>query len=153
MVRYHRGMIWRWVIRGLAVALLTLCVAAWVGSYFEEVTLIYCSKPGAFWQTLGINRGEIVYSEIPDWRDSAAWTWRLSHGPPFDWHDAYSGTKYHGGGFAYQPIAPSSSFSIAFFPMWFLSLLSAGLLWVAWRKTRRRGTGRGFPVEVQGAKG
>jgi len=32
-------------------------------------------------------------------------------------------------------------------PLWFPTTLSAGLLWLVWRKTRQAAKGRAFPVE------
>jgi hypothetical protein len=140
-------MIWRWIIRGMAIALVTLCVTAWVGSYWEEVGGYRGSGHRLF-------AAEIVYGKIglgetrdleldhsPSWH----WYWYVVH--PEDSHTSYPSTDYQFLGFVYEP-RPSQW--IVIIPLWFPTLLSTMLLWFVWRKTRPKYSGNGFPVEVGG---
>jgi hypothetical protein len=63
---------------------------------------------------------------------------------------------FHFLGFAYEPYGPpfrSLSFVWVRIPLWFPTLVSGGLLWLVWRKTRPRyKPGTGFPVEPASAR-
>jgi hypothetical protein len=148
-------MIRRWLIRGLALALLTLCVMAWVGSYFTRVSVRL--QPHGWHITLLIDSGSArcEVDHVPQYI-AREWVWTLR--PPdfmlieFD----YSRAKYHIGGFAYRSDSATwlagftTNLSWIIFPVWFPTLLSALALWLVWRKTRPAYNGRGFSVEVAG---
>jgi hypothetical protein len=59
----------------------------------------------------------------------------------------YQHAFYHFIGFAYDPKKEALE-TMVLIPLWFPTLLFALLLWLVWRKTRGKGPGRGFPVEV-----
>ena len=122
-------MLRRSIIRGLAIALLTLCVTAWVGSYCRIISLDHGLSPDRI--VMEINRGRFVL----DW--SALFlsgNWQVTVGETdVNPQPGLLGFFLCGVGF--------------FMPLWFPTTLSAGLLWLVWRKTRPKYTGKGFPVE------
>jgi hypothetical protein len=143
-------MVRRWIIRGLALALLTLCVTAWIGSYFEIETVFYESKTEIWWASVAGGELELTHQH---------------HGPggsrklmvphaPYDTiardgtRNAYRNTPYHLLGFAWQPRTAPNPVQGVMIPLWFPTTLAAGFLWLIWRKTRPQYTGQGFPVEV-----
>jgi hypothetical protein len=150
-------MLRRWIIRSLAIALLTLCVTAWVGSYFEGVEVRYSSAPHHYSLMLGAG-------ELFTWDQFNGWSAPPGFGPPqwFEGHgqfDArmragvqrlYKAIPYHLLGFAWQPYrAPPDADQRMMIPLWFPTTLSAAFLCLAWRKTRPKHTAKGFPVEVE----
>jgi hypothetical protein len=52
-------MLRRWLIRGICIALLTLCVTAWVGSYWQEVMVFRHSRQATF--IFDLQCGEMVF--------------------------------------------------------------------------------------------
>ena len=140
-------MLRRWLIRALALTLLTLCVAAWVGSY---------------WQWAGINRhyhgyrvavncgAGLIYSQVLDHEPFVMSEWGWGHGVPFPEYirTTTAGEEYGFAGFGYQftPGATHDSWDMKV-PLWAPVLLAAGLLWLLWRKTRPPYHGKGFPIE------
>jgi hypothetical protein len=64
---------------------------------------------------------------------------------------SYTATAYRLGGFGWdEPVGFLGTSVYVFVPLWFPAMLSVGLLWVVWRKTRGKYDGKGFPVEVGG---
>jgi hypothetical protein len=61
---------------------------------------------------------------------------------------SYEHTAYHLLGFAWDAHAGPDRWHYIMIPLWFPPLLSALLLWLVWRKTRPKSSGKGFPVEV-----
>ena len=143
----------RWFIRAFAIALLTLCVSGWGGSYFYGGFISYTSR-GHSYITYSINTHmggvRFYYNDHgrPGWPSPG---WEVEHGRSalsFDdcsWDWRFLGIGYHY--FDFAPYSRGISHCIGI-PFWFPSLLSAGLLWFVWRKTRMKDVGRGFPVEV-----
>lgn len=137
-------------MRGLALALLTLCVVAWGGSYFQMAYVMYGGQ-NRYW--LGIEWGTVGFA-ISDLRVSNGWEWKHVQVPAYGVHylGDYERNKYHFAGFAFNPSRGplrSSGWS-TLIPLWFPTLLFALLLWLVWRKTRPKYNGRGFPVEAAG---
>jgi hypothetical protein len=139
----------RWLIRGLALALLTLCVVAWGGSFFEGIELGNLSgnvdRPiGAVWgvgwvrQTRGVYTSDRLFEyEFLSPRELRVWI-----------------SKHTTSGFFIgdQPgqikIPGLLESSMMAFPLWLPTLILAGLNCLVWRKTRPKFNGRGFPVEA-----
>jgi hypothetical protein len=139
-------MVRRWLIRGLALTLLTLCVVAWVGSYFQRGAVHL--HGGDHIRMLGLECGAIGYVD-DDMEIGIPYAWQWFHGPNNfqQFRQVYQHTFYHFIGFAYDPKKLDLT-TIVIIPLWFPTVLSALLLWLVWRKTRPAYNGRGFPVEV-----
>jgi hypothetical protein len=139
-------MIWRQLIRGLAVALLAVCVAAWVGSYWRRMSVRH---QGQAHVSLEVNWGRIrFYAGDPQLAHETP-GWRLGTGAgtrsTYDVWDTVA--KFQILGFAFNEDFGWRCMTI---PLWFPTLFSALGLWLVWRKTRPGYNGRGFPVEVGG---
>ena len=141
---------WRWIIRGLGIALLTLSVTAWVGSHWE--TLGIWRAQGNHFVVLELRRGEILFESRneKDANFSPPWLWIHQDAQKReDNEENYRSTKFHFWGFAYDPVITDTSESRpVLVPIWFPTLLSTLLLCLVWRKTRPKYSGKGFPVEV-----
>jgi hypothetical protein len=145
-------MIRRWLIRGLALTLLTLCVVAWVGSYFQQhwfgryawdrYSICVLAYGSIIWDKYDLKHVENPM-EIRPWRPWSDWL-----PPELDFTPwGHRAPKNWTLGFAYMPWDIRGEWN-ATVPLWFPTLLSALLLWFVWRKTRPAYNGRGFPVEV-----
>jgi hypothetical protein len=134
----------RWLIRSLALTLLTLCVLAWVGTYWMGAGVTYRGKKE---YELGVLNGIIYGGNL-----GAISPWKLPQG-------VHVYRLRHLAGFALG--AEDKDFEFLKFwclinplgvevgiPLYFPTLLSAILLWFAWRKTRAKPSGGAFPVEV-----
>jgi hypothetical protein len=142
-------MVWRWIIRGMGIALLTLCVAAWVGSYFECAIAVNQSKT-AHWQA-NLEGGEFHIWYYRPTRHSG-WYVRFFPYNAIGHHAtlrmSYARTPYHVLGFAWRWDPTTEPQLWVMIPLWFPTTLAAGFLWLVWRKTRPKYNGKGFPVEV-----
>jgi hypothetical protein len=148
-------MIRRWLIRGLAMAMLALCVAAWVGSYMQSVEVLYEISDQAWrvevecgWFSFYGTRATNPGIQFPE-----GWIWDVRPCNSAGVKKNYSTSAYRAGGFAYGP--QNNPFLgwigwAVMIPLWFPALVSAALLWWMWRRTRRRVPWRGFPVEAAG---
>jgi len=139
----------RWLIRGFAIALLTLCLSCWGWSYLHSVNIEYdVLLRRHYWLKThigGIHFGfadHLTFSR--GWRFTHHGAFLLPEDPSYArlW-GMPSGKRFLG---FYYDRGIGGHLFIAI-PFWFPSLLSAGLLWFAWRKTRPK-MWRGFPVEV-----
>jgi hypothetical protein len=145
-------MVRHWIIRSLALALLTLCVVAWVHSCYFFVRLTRTAG-GQFW-CLGWACGTvgIAVTHGPGYR-SGGWEWNNERVNPAireGIENDYSDSSIVFAGFAGTWKTGAINEERLLVPLWFPTLLSALLLWLVWRKTRPAYNGRGFPVEVAG---
>jgi hypothetical protein len=140
-------MVRRWLIRGLALALLTLCVVVWVGSYFASLSMSLGPRGWRIdpWIDSGSAGCEDMYN--PRYGTIEPY-WKIRPPDFMSIEQDYSDATHHVAGFAYHRF--STGLRRIIFPIWFPTLLSALLLWLVWRKTRPACNGRGFPVEVAG---
>ncbi len=139
----------RWIIRGLALALLTLCVVAWVGSYCRPLYIeqnVGGRSKSFFWAEgrVGYFFNSGLMGPWPGWKslfdrgligfDSSFW---------FTWDSQGS---WHILGFCSGGTKDRWWCTI---PLWFPAVVVAlvPMLWLVWRKTRSKYNGRGFPVE------
>ena len=147
----------RWFIRSLFLGLLTLCVVAWVGSYFEFAMASHDSMRD--FQYVDLHSGLVRYSARTGRRNwgEAAIGWHMGHSAvdaksrAAVW-DAYRGSPYHVAGFAWRSFSEpfvGSGWGVVI-PLYFPTILSALLLWLASRKTKEKP--RGFPVEMAATK-
>jgi hypothetical protein len=144
----------RSLIRGLALALLTLCVAAWVGSYVEwfEIThgffprLISTKIDRGSLRFLSSGTGSILQGEF-DWSHNSAWNRDELYLEGI--REEIQLSKYHFAGFVYDPRPDSigTPTQLVRIPLWFPALLSALLLLFVWRKARSPYNGKGFPIQ------
>ena len=141
-------MVWRLIIRGIGIALLTLCVAAWEESYFEYRDVAYGSKT-AVW-AVGLERGEfaIAYYRATFIRGWQVRHWRFDAVHLAEMQTGYKSTPYHALGFAWQWNTATELWLLVMIPLWFPTTVATGLLWLVWRKTRPQFSAKGFPVEV-----
>ena len=138
-------MIRRWLIRALALALLTLCVVAWVGSYWRDV-LVYFYWKNTIVIDVDINWGRVRGTLEPTGGSvpHAPWGWDTIRAS--NWHVRDSFVDYKCLGFAWT-YKSQFGYTQAMVPLWFPTLLAASLLWFVWRKTPAKPeTQRGFPV-------
>jgi hypothetical protein len=142
-------MIRRWLIRGLLLTLLTLCVTAWVTSYSQGIGIVYSGNSQV--SVLGEGKGEAVLDlEFMTPSVGAGPGWEVGHSADPD--TGFANAQYHflGFGFAKSVAIAAGGTQVSrwtvWIPLWFPTLLTALLLWFVWRKTRAKP--RGFPVEV-----
>jgi len=129
----------RWFIRSFAITLLTLCLGVWAWSYFQYFAIDYGSNN----QSYGVETymGGVgfrsYFQSIPPMDPPS---WRFAYG-----RDACSLSDFSAAkrfmGFTYfetpdDDMVGGPMYSGVGIPFWFLSLLSAGLLWLVWRQTR-----------------
>ena len=140
-------MIRRWIIRGLALTLLMLCVAAWVGSYFKA------AETRLFGNILTFQSGSVTLIYYVHWANfDSADTWDCSFEPldaVLPVYNFYSECRYHFLWIAYSPLNGDMGLRFFIAPMRFHSVLSALLLWFVWRKTKPKVLAAcgAFPVE------
>jgi hypothetical protein len=148
-------MVRRWLIRGLALTLLTLCVGAWAGSYFEYEAIDYEGATRCGFTLLEAGELQLFFGDYAPWAQQGwdVWHGRCDSKLRAEILSLYKSTQYHLLGFAWQPRRPTERGQRVMIPLWFPTLLSALLLWLVWRKTRPAYNGRGFPVEVGGRAG
>jgi hypothetical protein len=134
-------MIRRWILRGLAVALLAVCVAAWVGSYWRIIGVGWYF--GRDYYLTGMEWGRIAFRYEPS-PEFVAPGGMLFQRAEDIWQRWDLRRPHHWLGFSY---GTCSGLEVSI-PFWFCSLLLGALLWLLWRRTRPKSIGRGFPVEV-----
>jgi len=137
-------MLRRWLIRSLALMLLTLCVVAWVGSRFFYFQVDRRSP--LLILTFWIGGGMVGYqhTHVPGASTGAHWSWgcgRYSY--PFEWinHDPEA---HHFIVLSYKVATPSAIESNVWIPLWFPVLVSGVLLWFFWQNTKPNP--QGFPI-------
>ena len=133
----------RWLIRALALALLTLGVVAWVGSYYYWPRIAFADKS---WDRIFFVSGRLgLGHDRPSVEPFIGWHFDCPPKVVNDlWPDADATSTWHGFGFSW--FYRQHNWYITF-PLWFPTLLSTLLLWFVWRKTKAKYNGRGFPVE------
>jgi hypothetical protein len=141
-------MFWRWLIRGSAVALLALCVAAWGVSYWRGVQVWYQSKRGTSYG-MGCEWGRLYYFNSLV-HLSMRPGWQIGREPAYDWTGQDASANFMFLGFTFS--RPGHFYEVTI-PLWFCTALSAALLFLLWRRTGSRYIGKGFSVEAGGAKG
>jgi len=154
----------RWLIRGLALALLTLCVVVWVRSYFafgviERIQTERNSYLEIEWGYLNIFTTEVYFEPFEPYMTgwffhTAATTRQEFEDDQRRYRFPYSpGTVHDLAGFSWRrggEMGGGTSYHV-WIPLWFPTLVSSLLLSFVWRKTRENTVGKAFPVEA-GAK-
>jgi len=143
------AMVLRWVIRGSAIALLTLCLSLWGWSYFYELSVR--NTPyfnGVPWVCdFDMYAGSVFFkltnnawggNEFRFERYPSSWL-GLRHAKLFP------GFAYHSTRHPIHTIVIERELEV---PFWLPSLFLGGLVWFVWRQTRVKREGRGFPVEI-----
>ncbi len=127
-------MIRRWLIRSFFIALCVICAGAWLGSRWRTVGLAQILRPGVRELPAAIVKDTFWI----EWLDSWSGHWYVyfdnAMNPPQEGFLGFDVFKY---GFMA--------------PLWFPALLSAFLLWIIWRLTRRRKVSAAFPIEPTAA--
>jgi hypothetical protein len=147
-------MIWRCLIRTLCLALLALCLAAWVGSSWCYPKVVYAGKVWPEKQNsyneVSLLAGRIHFLRRGDTRTGMPPEWhaffdgfRPSDRPVWKNWDSFS--NFHFLGFSYFH---DVTVYVVTIPLYFPPLLTTLLLFLLWRKTRRKYNARGFPVEA-----
>ena len=137
----------RWLIRSIFIQLLAVCVAAWVGSYWQMVGVEFTQDQRS--QLLAVEGGLIVIGD----GEQSLWIGGrvLLHHHPSDNESlkkSYLATDYHVAGFAYNSASITHHLRrAATIPLYFPTLFSTLLLWFVWRKTKAKPIGRAFPME------
>ena len=153
MGRGQHLMIRRWLIRGFFILLLAASIEFWMWSYAREFRVDYVSKSSNMWSATFLRSGRLGFFQVevafvpPAVRHPG---WRFT----FDahelaWDDWDNSSAYRFWGFSYTPpntlmsgVITSRNGTI---PCWFLTLLLAVPLWIAWRKTKVKL--KSFPIE------
>ena len=136
------------LIRGFALLLLTLCVVAWLGSYWRHATVCYAVK--GVTRQLFIQSGYLIFTnEVIDVPQRSRWVWKLESADTKGTHESYVIIEHHIAGFAYwyQDMRWDGPAWCIWAPFWFPTFLSTLLLWFVWRKTHSKYNGKGFPIE------
>ena len=136
----------RWLIRGLALTLLTLCVVAWVGSYWLMVCAGHWGEREVLIQ---VEWGRIGLSCSNADRPS---NWGVIHYPAASnvWLLSDTRVRFHWLGFTLRYDFRGFGGTV---PMWFSTLLGFLLFCLVWRKTRAKPAGGAFPVELVAQSG
>jgi len=151
--RLGESLIKRWIIRGVFLWLLLLCVAGWVGSYACSFG-IYHNVRDCPWG-IGIGDGMVLLGRAgEDW-----WGWRRSGvvGCSMDRsvvvHDKYDWNPSRFLGFGYGGGTNILYERFWCIPFWFPTILAAVASFIVWRKTRPKiNPVTAFPVEVVNPK-
>jgi hypothetical protein len=142
-------MILRWVMRGLSVALLALCVGAWVESHYrwECIGTKFAGRD----RRVAVDTGTVFYASSPGDRGDR-WYW--IHGPARRENSqfVFELCEYKGGGFGLKMAGRDSAYSLIVMPMWLPTLIGGVVVWAVWSQTRGRKAGNGFPVETGNVK-
>ena len=143
-------MLRRWVIRVFFMVPIVLCAVGWVWGAMLSGAVCYAHSERFVY--VAPTEGRILVAlgvdpiEHDGWRSSFEYLSRAYFWPPID-NDYY---HYHLG-FTFGPREKVSGNWRAFaVPYWFLILLSSGVFWWVWRKTRAVTARGAFPVEVRG---
>jgi hypothetical protein len=147
-------MLRRWIIRGLALALLTLCAVAWAGSSWRTMGTAWFGATARFdaWMVLSNDRAIFflhprLYCPIPNYwswfsgldENASAWDIEVAAQSLLERNRALGVSLMEFG------FGQTNGFDAI--PLWFPTLLSTLLLWFVWRKTRAKPAGGAFPVE------
>lgn len=137
----------RWIIRSLALTLLTLCVVAWAGSYWRDWKISSYDKSGKWYSTQVLRDGCITFTRSPN-QTFDLWSTSEPVGTPTPTEGLFGDPPATPAarrllGFVFEP----PPFLYVSIPLWFPTLLIAVLLWLVWRTTRPKAPGRAFPVE------
>ena len=136
----------RWLIRSVFMLPLLLCVVGWGWSGSQRTWIDYCPHDrvvdcDSLWGVVGVQWGTLTGQ--PDWwvygttETSNAQFW-----PTYRSVDSFLGFRY------FHARTTTRSTTRLQAPLWFLIIVFSAILYVVWRKTRPRGTGRAFPVEL-----
>ena len=132
-------MLRRWLMFGLALMLLTLCLAAWGVSYWRRIYVIHHGKTSL---SFILNSGRVSVEWAGEVGTAPGWYSVNKKAGSWDAQDKRSTFCWLG--FSYSVGIDGSYLTI---PLWFPSLLSLILLWFAWRKARLTPKGKAFPIE------
>jgi hypothetical protein len=138
-------MVRKWIIRSLAMSLLTLCVVAWVGSWWKWIGFQYGHGDCALF-ILKVECGTVEVANR-NLTYIAAFEWGLRPAECEAHQNVLQGCRHRVFGFASDTDTGAWHDKEFFMPFWFPTLLSALLLRVLWRKTRPKYSGKSFPVE------
>jgi len=136
-------MIFHWLIRSFAIALLMLYLSLWGYSYFYNVYVIYNPSSGKTY-AVGIYMGGANVSFTNTLDLSPPWLFDRMRHRHYELPSIAKNSLY----FYYEWNTYPGTNWIVSIPFWFPSLLAAALLWFVWRQTRPKTAGRGFPVEI-----
>ena len=131
----------RWILRGMFIALLALCLGAWGVSYWRDCKITYFSDQ-IYSCSIETGRLSIQRFDIGV-RFNHTLSWHSFPPSSSDGYDTSVHTIFHFLGFAVFRMPAGMSVTI---PFWFLTLLATLLLWLVWRKTRPKLKGGAFPV-------
>ena len=131
-----------------ACLLLTLAtLSLWPLSYFRALTLRHTSHAKGWLTTSEWGSVYFTWCDSSQAKDSWGWsTYRAAAEPS---HTGYN-NSHHFAGFAYfydQDDPPWGLQWGFYFPLWFPPVFSAGLLWLAWHRSKKINPRIAFPVQ------
>ena len=144
-------MIRRWLIRAPFVAFAMICVGLWAASYWRA-GLLYCMwEDNAVTAACGSGRA-VVHAEGYgyDLHPPVRWYMRIRETKYIVWQRFDDAAKYAIFGFSFARGGQEFHVHNWFItiPLWFPTFLTGLVLWLIWRKTRRKYNGKAFPVEA-----
>jgi len=138
------------LLRILAVVFFLSSVAGWAISLNYNLYIVHWGA--SYFDELSIENGRVLLFRE---ESGLAKGWEVSHQRRlFFWFEgddlAYRSADVHFAGFAinwtYDYAPPCQGWFVRI-PLWFPTTLSAGLVWLIWRKTRGKYRGQAFPIE------
>ena len=137
----------RWLIRGSAIALLTLCLSLWGWSYFYRFYISYAPSLGKPY-LVDTHMGGVAFGFLFPGATSPGWYFGYDR-DAFPLSDIPGNRQFLGFAYFHWPTVSIGVTTRGFcIPFWFPSLLFAGLLWFVWRHTPPKPAAQGFPVEM-----
>ena len=139
-------MLRRWIIRSFFMVPILLCLGTWGWSRSHGMWIEYCHHDRyvasvSQWGTVEVQWGT-SYGLAEGWACQIS-PEAIAHFWPVH---SYTGSFL---GFAYlREGTMPHTLHLLQAPYWFLIIVFSAILYVVWRKTRPRGTGRAFPVTL-----
>jgi len=133
----------RWLVRIFCGGVAIFFMAGWITSYLFPLQF-FINAPKHDYVCVEFTGGRISFAHASDVGGGNSWQFDLRKGHEGEWEWLERSSKVHFLGFVYYH--PSIAEWCHTIPFWFPTLLSAILVWLAWRKTRP--VRRGFPVEA-----
>ena len=142
-------MVRRWLIRSLFLLPLLLCVAGWAWNMAHYGGLVYYARDSR-WFGVGTSEGVVTLGAGLNNALADGWQGEWAYnGPAFS---AIGDDRYALLGFSLVHLYSRSgenAFDFLSIPYWFLTLATAALFFLAWRKTRPKpDSNTAFPIEV-----
>ena len=123
-----------------------LCLGTWGWSRSHDMWIKYCHHERFVACRLLSGNVDVGWGTLSGEADGWEWeTWPGIYARFWPFHPR---VNYFGGFVYFHESITTNTLHLLQAPWWFLILVFSAILYVVWRKTRPRGTGRAFPVEL-----